>query len=49
MQHTTPKTQAIKENFLNWVSSTLKTFVLQGGHYQESEKINHRIRENICE
>ena len=47
MQHTTPKTQVIKENFLNWVSSTLETFVLQGGHHQESEKITQNGRKYL--
>lgn len=34
----TLKAQATKEKKINWTSSKLKTFVLQG-HHQKSEKI----------
>ena len=41
--YTTKNTSNKRQKIFNWISSTLKTFVLQGGHYQESEKITHRM------
>ena len=45
--YNTKNTSNKRQNFLNWVSSTLETFVLQGGHHQESEKITQNGRKYL--